>query len=494
MATPQTNMTVKPLAMLLRQINLDNNVALTEEQVQLRSLTVLNPPVAGTATIGDQTYPISRNTSVELDILTDEVQDDFVTLRYQRIALDHLFSRITPSLFELDVLKEGELSPADVWNALLAKYEILGNDTDFTLTANADKTQLTLAANDANFAYIGTVVFIVDPSLVRRIPNKLLDGFEIPQPEPTVPDYAIDGIYSLTDAPIWYDLNDNLFIYASGTKITFVSKSTGAIVSKMDVPAYEGSQYLGRGIIEMGGKIYFIQYGAAYQYKLELIVYVVDIANPVAVCTMESSNTSDLAVNIQTASTALLTFSEVDGTIATVFTGKDSKHHLVRYSSSNKMISHSIVLPGLATTIVECYSAGAGKFIIIDNNYKYSYYEVATDTFKHSTKSWPSNDVALSTDLNFNIAISGTKVYHTTASLNSNVRHRLYVLDLATDTMEYINLSPIYTINGITPPTEGYSKCMIDGDTFRYINTYLKTTTCYSVPLSVLSTFPSTPV
>lgn len=184
MAITNTNMTVKPIAMLLRQINLENNISLTEENVQIRGPEVIDPAETVEINVDGTPYTLHRNTKIGIDILTDEIKDDYVDIKYQRISLTRLFSAIEPSLFAGDVLTDGALTPADVWTALLAKYEILGDDTAFVLEMAPDRSTLKLTAKPENYAYLDFVTFKLDPTLVMRVPTTLLDGFEIPQVTP----------------------------------------------------------------------------------------------------------------------------------------------------------------------------------------------------------------------------------------------------------------------------------------------------------------------
>lgn len=494
MAITNTDMKVKPLAMLLRQINLDNNVALTEEQVQLRALTVLDPVEPQVIQVQGESYTINRNTSVELDILTDEVQDDFVKLKYQRISLAHLFSRITPSLFELDVLKEGELSPVDVWNALLAKYEILGNDTDFVLTANADKTQLTLVAKPENFAYTEQVVFIVDPSLSTRIPTKLLDGFEIPKgPSPSI--FTMSDISEdVADAIAWYDVNDKFFAYSNGFDVMFVNKADGTVASKIvwaDLPAYEGGMCRGKAIAVNTDNIYLIKYGFSTESMFELTVYTVDTSSSIATVTKVVHQTSTLSVNLMTMERSTLKFTMYNDKICTIVTGSDRKKYLMSQSPKTNLLDYIEILPTVTDGIIEAYSSGIGELIFITTANTYGYYNVETQKHYMSTKTWPTNDGATSDALQFNLTVSGNWVYHTKLLISGAEAHQLYALDVRSDTMKQIDLTPIFGMLGVDVPMAGTTRCVIDNEMFRYvIISDSDVTKCYNIPLDVLSTLP----
>ncbi len=480
--------------MLLRQINLDNNVALTEEQVQLRALTVLDPVESQVIQVQGESYTINRNTSVELDILTDEVQDDFVKLKYQRISLAHLFSKFTPSLFELDVIKEGELSPIDVWNALLAKYEILGNDTDFVLTANADKTQLTLVAKPENFAYTEQVVFIVDPSLATRIPTKLLDGFEIPTgPTPTI--FTMSDISeNIADAITWYDVNDKFFAYSNGFDVMFVNKADGTVVSKMvwaDLPAYEGGMCRGKAIAVNADDIYLIKYGITTDSNFEATVYAVDISSSPAAVVKIKHQTMDLPVNLMTQERSTLKFTMYLNRFCTIVTGTDRSHYLVMLEPNASATYKAKIIPTLSDGIIETYNSGVNELIFLTTAGMYGYYNIETNQYNIATKTWPTNDGTTSDAVQFNLTVSGHLVYHTKLLLGGADAHQLYVLDVKSDTMKQIDLTPIFEMLGAAVPTSGTTRCVIDNEMFRYvIISDSDVTKCYNIPLDVLNTLP----
>jgi hypothetical protein len=77
-----TNFTKTPLEMLLGLLNNDNNFSLVPDDVAVRNITEITKAPSG------KYY----NTSIEIDLLTNEVTDDFATFYYNRVDLAHLFS------------------------------------------------------------------------------------------------------------------------------------------------------------------------------------------------------------------------------------------------------------------------------------------------------------------------------------------------------------------------------------------------------------------
>lgn len=168
-----TDMTKKPVEMLLGLINADNNFGLVEADVAIRNLTVITPPEG-------KTY----NTSVEVDLLTDEVQDEYVEFKYKRISLEELFSLIDPKFREVDVPVAPTGLPVDnqaFITELLRKFGVAFNTTDFSWVMKDGSTSIIeLAASAGNLAYTGSVEIDVEASLATRVDNTLLDGFFAP--------------------------------------------------------------------------------------------------------------------------------------------------------------------------------------------------------------------------------------------------------------------------------------------------------------------------
>ena len=175
-----TNFTKTPLEMLLGLINNDNNFSMVPADVTVRNLEVITQAPSGDP----------ANTSIEIDLLTNEVTDDFATFYYNRIDLAHLFSLIDPSVRQVDVPVDANGLPVDntvFITELLRKYGIAFNTNDFDVYSKyaqtgleADKGILMLVANASNVAYIGAVEIDVVASLATRVATTQLDGFYSP--------------------------------------------------------------------------------------------------------------------------------------------------------------------------------------------------------------------------------------------------------------------------------------------------------------------------
>ena len=166
-----TDFTKTPKLMLIGLINNDNNFGLTEADVVFRNLTVEYTPEG-------KTY----NTSVEVDLLTDEVVDDYVKFFYKRVDLVELFSQIDPKFREVDVpLDPVTRMPVDndVFIAeLLRKFGVAFNAEDFTWAQNVYSPGiLVLSATAGNLAYTGSVEIDIEASLASRVITTQLDGF-----------------------------------------------------------------------------------------------------------------------------------------------------------------------------------------------------------------------------------------------------------------------------------------------------------------------------
>ena len=176
-----TNFTKTPLEMLLGLLNNDNNFSLTPDDVAVRNVAAIT-----------HAAPSGRlyNTSIEIDLLTNEVTDDFATFYYSRVDLAHLFSLIDPSVRQADVPVDANGLPLDntvFITELLRKYGIAFNTNDFDVYSKyaqtgleADKGILLLVANVSNVAYFGAVEIDVVASLAARLATTQLDGFYAP--------------------------------------------------------------------------------------------------------------------------------------------------------------------------------------------------------------------------------------------------------------------------------------------------------------------------
>lgn len=167
-----TDFTKTPKLMLIGLINSDNNFGLTEDDVVFRNLTIEPTPEG-------KTY----NTSVEVDLLTDEVVDDYVKFFYKRVDLVELFSLIDPKFREVDVpLDPVTRLPADndvFVTELLRKFGVAFNAADFSWVVKAPGI-LTLAASAGNLAYTGEVDIDIEASLATRVATTQLKGFYDP--------------------------------------------------------------------------------------------------------------------------------------------------------------------------------------------------------------------------------------------------------------------------------------------------------------------------
>ena len=169
-----TDFTKTPKLMLIGLINNDNNFGLVEADVAFRNLQTEVTP-------DGKTY----NTSVEVDLLTDEVVDDFVKFFYKRVDLVELFSLIDPRFREVDVPLDdvtGLPSDNEVFVIeLLRKFGVAFNADDFTWVLKPDfPGTLVLTATADNLAYTGEVDIDIEASLASRVDNTQLDGFYNP--------------------------------------------------------------------------------------------------------------------------------------------------------------------------------------------------------------------------------------------------------------------------------------------------------------------------
>ena len=172
-----TNFTKTPLEMLLGLLNNDNNFSLVPADVAVRNLEVITQAPSGN----------DANTSIEIDLLTNEVQDDYAKFYYNRIDLTYLFSLIEPSVRQVDVPVDEYGMPVDnnvFITELLRKYGVAFNTNDFAVYSKyansgleADKGILLLVADASNVAYFGAVEIDVVASLAARLATTQLDGF-----------------------------------------------------------------------------------------------------------------------------------------------------------------------------------------------------------------------------------------------------------------------------------------------------------------------------
>lgn len=166
-----------PLENLLGMINEANNLGLVPGDVALRNLQAEVAPEG-------KTY----NTSVEIDLLTNEVIDDFAKFTYKRVDLGTLFSLITPTVRQVDVPLNESGVPADatvLYAEMLRKFGTAFTTEDFTYDLKAPGV-ITVAAKASNLMYIGSVDVHIDASLAARVKYTILDGFVVPVEEPAV--------------------------------------------------------------------------------------------------------------------------------------------------------------------------------------------------------------------------------------------------------------------------------------------------------------------
>lgn len=169
-------MNIEPVQMLLNSINIANNLHLGLADVNIREPQVITTePVE--VTIDECTHTINRNTSVQIDVLTDEVQDDFVTFKYERISLTKLFSACNPIIREVDIKESGSVAIATVVAEILRKYKLMAKEADFSYTITDN--QIVLTAKATNLAYIDAATITVERSLLSRVMVTDLNGFEI---------------------------------------------------------------------------------------------------------------------------------------------------------------------------------------------------------------------------------------------------------------------------------------------------------------------------
>lgn len=172
-----TDMTKKPIEMVLGLLNNDNNLGLVEADVELKGLTVVETPEGKIF-----------NTSIDIDLLTmpSEVVGDFVTFFYKRVDLTELFGDISANFREVDVpLNENGL-PVDnavFYAEALRKFGVAMTDEDFEITKKANGV-LTVTAKATNIAYLNSFDIAVIDSLASRVAITQLVGFEAPTPAP----------------------------------------------------------------------------------------------------------------------------------------------------------------------------------------------------------------------------------------------------------------------------------------------------------------------
>ncbi|AQT27971.1 hypothetical protein pVa21_029 [Vibrio phage pVa-21] len=167
-----TDMTKRPVEMLLGLINADNNLGLVEADVE-----ILAPQTQAADVDGRNT-----NVQIDLEVLPSEVQDDFVTFEYERIDLATLFGAIAPEFREVDVpLNENGVPAvaADFYAEILRKFGVAMNETDFSYALKSAGV-ITITAAAGNLAYIGSFDIAVQSSLETRVATTVLNGFTAP--------------------------------------------------------------------------------------------------------------------------------------------------------------------------------------------------------------------------------------------------------------------------------------------------------------------------
>lgn len=167
-----TDMTKRPVEMLLGLINADNNLGLVESDVE-----ILAPQTQAADAEGRNT-----NVQIDLEVLPSEVQDDFVTFEYERIDLAALFGDISPEFREVDVPLNENGVPADsavFWPEVQRKFGVAMNDADFEYALKSAGI-VTISAKAGNLAYIGSFDIAVQSSLETRVATTVLNGFEAP--------------------------------------------------------------------------------------------------------------------------------------------------------------------------------------------------------------------------------------------------------------------------------------------------------------------------
>lgn len=170
MATFAPNMTKTPVQLLLGLVNNDNDLSITEADVELLAPQVVAEP--------DE---YGRDTSIDIDltVLPSEVDNDYVTFTYKRINIAEVFSVSGVTFREVDVpLNENGL-PAEfsVFAAeILRKYGVAIDETNFAIALKSAGV-ITLSAVAGNVAYKGSVDVQVENSLATRVATTALTGF-----------------------------------------------------------------------------------------------------------------------------------------------------------------------------------------------------------------------------------------------------------------------------------------------------------------------------
>lgn len=177
-----TNVAVTPAEMVLGLINANNNLKLTKDQVKFRGPAVIKGAVAEPVDYNGKKVSVVRNTSVDVDVLTDEVVDDFVTFKYQRVDLAKLFSTANANFLETTVAVGDNGLPEDM-KVFIAevkrKYGIQLTIEDFTFV-KGEGNSIKVTAKVENLAYTGEFVIKYMPILDKRVANTILNGFEVP--------------------------------------------------------------------------------------------------------------------------------------------------------------------------------------------------------------------------------------------------------------------------------------------------------------------------
>lgn len=207
------NLTFTPMELLVGLINTNNNLSLGVNQLKFKDLTPIQNPTTEQVEVNGQQVNITRDTAVMVDVLTDDVVDDFVTFKYQRINLSVLFSACTPTLLETNVAIGSNGLPVDdavFFAEVLRKFKVNLNAVDFELSAQTNAVRVTAKVN--NLAYTGYADIDYIPVLSKQLSNNLLNGFDLRNDTPiseaiklrtiTIPTNAAQGIRRMAEVMV----------------------------------------------------------------------------------------------------------------------------------------------------------------------------------------------------------------------------------------------------------------------------------------------------
>lgn len=412
------NMKVTPVAMLLSTINTQNNISLTEADVKIKAPQVIADAVEEDAVLDGQPVKVTRNTSVEVDVLSDEVKDDFVTFKYQRISLTNLFSQVEPMIREVDVKKDGAVTVADVIAEILRKYSVLTSDLDFeyTITQNL----ITLIAKDTNLAFIDRVSFTVEQSLFTRINLVDLDGFEIPRelpPEVTFQELATT--LGSRDARGNFRLGDELLATGNSSKIEFINPKTGALVSTATGPFPLGTgRAVSTSVASDGNTTYIITTNVTDTNMYEFTVSSVDLSAAAASVTKLHTYTTTYEMRNTSVNVGLLRYGLVEGMVTVPVQNADTSIVLVKLNPTDGTVTHDVKsIVDNVPLASELYVDNTDQLTYIAS-YKYGNLDMTTGTATAATATWPSSDASTSEAADYSMAKNGSMIYH--ASFNTN--------------------------------------------------------------------------